>query len=154
MARLFRKGTNGELQRELFRHLQPSTLARPATRGAYDAWLTRTVELDVWKPYSRNGLSKDRWAYFAKLINIVVYEIVTNRELFSQADWRRLRPFLHVPLDEKVLIHLGEIDRTFPRIAKLKGMSKAEYLRAQGAVRSLAKLHRVPAIWFEAAWTA
>lgn len=40
MARLFRKGTNTQLQRELFRQLQPSTLARPATRDAYDAWLT------------------------------------------------------------------------------------------------------------------
>lgn len=112
------------------------------------------MELDAWKQYSRNGLSKDRWAYFAKLINIVVYEIVANRELFSQADWRRVRRFLHVPLDEKVLSHLENVSHAFPKIEKLKGMTKDEYLQAQEAVRALAKLHRRPAIWFEAAWTA
>jgi hypothetical protein len=154
MARLFRRGTSPELQRELFRYLQPSVLRGLKTRDAYDSWLTRTVELNTWRRYSRNGLAKDRWAYFAKLINIVVYEIVANRELFSEASWLRIRPLLHVPLDDKVLRYVENHDSTFPKIRRLKGMRKAEYLKAQEAIQHIAGKLRVPPISFEAAWTA
>jgi hypothetical protein len=55
MARLFRGGTNAMLQDELFRRIQPSDLAKIQTRNEYDDWLIRTVELDCWDRYSRNG---------------------------------------------------------------------------------------------------
>lgn len=107
MARLFRAGTNAALQKEFFRLLQPSEIAKLQSRDAYDEWLIKTVELEH---YSRNGLRSDRWAYFAKLINIVVYEIVANRELFSESDWQRIRPFLHLPIDLNVSIELERLD--------------------------------------------
>lgn len=154
MARLFRGGTSAELQEELFRRLKPSELARVLTLEEYDRWLTRIVELDCWQKYSRNGLKIDRWAYFAKLINIVVYEIVSNRELFTEEDWERIRPFLHIPIDWNVTYHLIQIDSTFPIPAILKGMSKEEYWRIQKRVRELAATHGLPPIWFEAAWSA
>lgn len=154
MARLFLGGTSSALKEELFRRLKPSELACIKTREEYDGWLTRTVELQCWQKYSRNGLDADRWAYFAKLINIVVYEIVSNRELFSEEDWQRIRPFLHVPIDSNVTYHLSQIDRDFPTIFILKGMTKQEYLCVQEAVRKIADSHKLPPIWFEAAWSA
>lgn len=56
MARLFRGGTHGALQEQLFRCILPEELAQIRTRGEYDAWLIRTVELDCWRKFSRNGL--------------------------------------------------------------------------------------------------
>jgi hypothetical protein len=154
MARLFKGGTNTALQDELFRRIAPANLSALRTRDEYDAWLVETVELDCWKAYSRNGLDDDRWGYFAKLVNIVVYEIAANRELLAEEDWHRLRPFLHVPIDSTVTYQLSTLDPAFPAVWTLKGMTKTQYLAVQDAVRTLASRHEVPPIWFEAAWSA
>jgi hypothetical protein len=87
VARFFLAGTSSDLHEELFRALRPSRLAGIRIRDEYDQWLVGLIESGRWAPYSRNGLQADRLAYFAKVINIVTYEIVANRELFSQQDW-------------------------------------------------------------------
>ncbi len=154
MARFFRRGTSAALQEELFKALKPSRLAHIQTLDEYDRWLVGLIESERWEPYSRNGLRADRWAYFAKLINIVTYEIVANRELFSQHDWERIRPFLHLPIDANVSFHLEKLDPTFPAIFYLKGMTETAYWTFQTAARELAAKLGISPIWFEAAWSA
>jgi hypothetical protein len=154
MARLFKGGTHAALQEELARRIRPEELSRIRTREEYDSWLFATAESACWEPYSQNGLDKDRWAYFAKLINIVVYEVVANRELFSETDWQRLRPFLHIPVDASITYHLSQLEPNFPVVWVLKGMTKDQYVSVQDAVRRLSREHGVPPIWFEAAWSA
>ena len=152
MARLFRKGEHKALQRALARLLPPTIIADISTREAYDHWLVNTVRLPVWRRFSRNGLKADRWAYFAKLINIIIYEVTSNRELFPERDWRRVRPWLHVPLDSYVLAgaeeYCGEL-----WAQKLKGMTQNDYLNIQRALRDGAHRLKRPAIWFEDAYT-
>lgn len=154
MARLFKAGTHDALRGELAQRIRPEYLSSLLTRDEYDRWLLSAVESACWEPFSRNGLAQDRWGYFAKLINIVVYEILANRELSCDTDWQRLRPFLHIPIDSNVTYHLSQLDPSFPAVWVLKGMSKEQYLAAQDAARRLAEAHGVPAIWFEAAWSA
>lgn len=154
MARFFLRGTSPDLQQELFKALGPSFLAGIRTRDEWDHWLVELIESERWEPYSRNGLQADRWAYFAKVINIVTYEIVANRELFSQQDWERIQPFLHLPIDTNVSLHLETLDPTFPGIFYLKGMTKTAYWAFQAGARQLAAKLGVPPIWFEAAWSA
>jgi hypothetical protein len=154
MARHFCKGTNKELQKELFRRCNPSQLARLNTVSKFDDWLCSVIENDCWSNYSRGGLETDRWAYFAKLINIVIYEIVANRELFQNSDWQQIRHFLHVPIDSTVMDSLSKLDPQFPMVSKLKGMSRKTYFQIQHAIRALAKTHNVSPIWFEAAYSA
>ena len=153
MARLFKGGTHDALQRELARHITVDALSRIRTRDQYDVWLLSVIESPCWKLYSRNGLAQDRWGYFAKLINIVIYEVVANRELSSEGVWKRLRPFLHLPIDSSVTYHLTQLDSAFPWVWMLKGMTKKQYLGVQKAARTLAEARGVPAIWFEAAWS-
>ena len=154
MARLFKAGTHTALQQELFRRVTPLGLSAVQTREEYDAWLVDSLELECWQAYSRNGLKDDRWGYFAKLVNIVVYEMAANRELLAEDDWQRLQPFLHVPIDSTVTHQLSKLDPTFPAVWTLKGMTKVQYLAVQNAVRALASQYGVPPIWFEAAWSA
>lgn len=154
MARLFKADTNPALQEELFRRLKTPKMASLLSCEEYDAWLLSLIREDCWRRYSRSGLERDRWAYFAKLLNIVIYEIVSNRELFSEADWLRLRPCLHIPLDSNVFWGLTQFDPSFPARWILKGMTEKEYLQMQMAVRELASRHGVPPIWFEDAWTS
>ncbi len=154
MARLLKAGTSLTLQEELFRKLKPSRIAKLQSRGEYDNWLLEVVEDNCWEQYSRNGLSEDRWAYFAKLINIVIYEIVSNRELLSESDWQRLRPWLHLPLDSNVFFGLQKIDPEFPATWILKGMTREQYWAMQNAARKLAEQYGIPPIWFEDAWAS
>jgi hypothetical protein len=59
-------------------------------------------------------------------VNIVIYEIVSNRELFSEGDWFRLQPFLHVPIDSTVTYEILKLDPASPAVWTHKGMTKAQ----------------------------
>lgn len=132
MARLFKAGTNAALQEELVRRIRPEELSRIQTRDEYDSWLFNTVESSCWEPYSRNGLADDRWAYFAKVVNIVVYEVIANRELFSEADWQRLRPFLHIPVDATITYHLSKGGAELPWSLGAEGHDEGSVRRRPG----------------------
>lgn len=148
-ARLFRRGRHSQLQAELFRRLRPSDIANLDSQEEFDRWLDGLIRNDCWEPYSRSGLAEDRWAYFAKLINILIYEIAVNRELFCEEDWRRVQRWLHPPLDRTVLQGLQGLDPSFPVPATLRGMTPDDYRNAQQAARKLAEHYRAPPIWFE-----
>lgn len=154
MARLFKKDTTQHLQSELFRALKPSAIVAHKSQDEYDGWLQGLTKENRWACCSRNGLKEDRWAYFAKLLNIVIYEIVSNRELVSERDWRKVRPWLHVPLDSSVCFTMTQLDPSFRASRHLKGMTQAQYLEMQSAIRRLARKYGVPPIWFEDAWTS
>jgi len=89
----------------------------------------------------------------AKLINILAYEIVSNRELMPEPQWRRLKPWLHVPLDRYVINYLRKRDPAFPARRILKGLTKADYEVMQRHARKLAGQDGVPPIWYEAVWS-
>ncbi len=154
MARLFKGGTSFILQEQLFPRLQPSDVTKIRSRDEYDNWLIGLVEDNCWEQCSRKGLSEDRWAYFAKLINIVTYEIVSNRELVSESDWQRVLPWLHLPLDSNVFYSLQEIDPEFPATWVLIGMTREQYWAMQNAARKLAEHYAIPPIRFEDAWAS
>ena len=154
MARLFKAGTSSDLQRELTRRLKPSSITKLQSRDGYDNWLLDLIEDGCWEQYSRNGLSEDRYAYFAKLINIVMCEIVSNRELIAESDWQRLRLWLHLPLDSSIFYSLQQIDPAFPATWMLKGMTRQQYWSMQNAARKLAEHYGIPPIWFEDAWVS
>jgi hypothetical protein len=153
MARLFRRGTHRQLQAELFSCLRPSEIASLASQEEFEQWLDGLIQNERWEPYSRSDLAKDRWAYFAKLVNILIYEIVVNRELFSEEDWQRVRWWLHLPIDSTVLERLQALDPSFPVPATLRGMTRDDYQSTQETARRLAGIHGVPPIWFEDAYS-
>lgn len=151
MARLFQKGQHKALQSALARLLLPATIANIHTRAEYDHWIVSLVRLPLWRRFSRNGLKADRWAYFAKLINIIIYDVTSNRELFDEQDWLRVRDWLHVPLDSYVLKGAREVCGEL-RAGSLQGITQNEYLNIQRALREGARRLKRPAIWFEDAY--
>jgi len=92
IGRLFRKHMNVRVERELFRLVQPSLLAGFLMQADYENWLKQTVEDRCWEGCARWPVKEIRWAHIAKILNIVVYEILANRELTTEADWQRFRP--------------------------------------------------------------
>ncbi|HVF70039.1 MAG TPA: hypothetical protein VM940_00340 [Chthoniobacterales bacterium] len=95
-----------------------------------------------------------RWGYFAKLLNFVVYEIVSNREVFSEHGWHRTKFFLHLPIDSLVMDHLTKLRAGCPIIRKLDGMTRDEYWAVQMFARELAERYGTLPINFDAAWSA
>jgi len=157
MARLFRKNAHDRLQRRLFHLLKPAKLAAFSSRKRYDHWLRRTIKSQSWKPYVRKGLTLKsvRWAYIAKLLNILIYELVSNRELFSHGNWKRVYRYLHVPIDSNVLAYISQFDSRCPRYLRpLKGMTGWKYREIQKIAREAADVWQVAPIWFESAYSA
>jgi hypothetical protein len=153
IARLFKKGSQDELETRLLEKLNPARLAKLRSRTDYERWLERTVEDPCWHACSRWSCDAVRWAHVAKVVNIIVYELLANRELTEEADWHRLRPWLHVPIDLIVGRHLHEMDAKLKLRRVLKGMSKEEYRYLQTAIRRIADQYQLPPIWFEAVWS-
>jgi hypothetical protein len=153
MARLFRKGRGRKLQSRLFDMLKPQAIASLKTKKSYEKWLTQLIESNAWKPFTRYKLDEVRWPHFAKLVNIITYEIISNRELVGARDWERLKWFVHVPLDKSVGAYLRRFDGDFPRITRLKGMTEDNYFDLQKRVCQLGERLSVPPIWFEAGYS-
>ncbi len=154
MARLFKTGRHSHLQNQICKRVRPSTVAAQTSRDEYDRWLLDLIRDDCWESYSRNGIEHDRWGYFAKLFNIVIYEITCNRELFGEDGWLRIRSWWHIPFDSTVLYGLTRLDPSFPACWILKGMREEQYATMLSAARSLAAKFGIPTIWFEDAWTS
>lgn len=154
MARLFRAGMNSNLQMRLYERLQPTDIIVNETIGEYDTWLIGTVELPIWAPFVRedDDIESVRWGYFAKLINVLVYEILSNRELVLEKHWFRLKSIIHLPIDKNVTQNILIINPEFKVIQRLKGMTKQQYLNFQADAKKLADIYNVPKIWLEDAW--
>jgi hypothetical protein len=154
IGRLFRKGMRDHVERALLERLRPDVFRRMKTRADYERWLERTVESRCWSHVSRWKCGTVRWGHFAKVLNILVYEILANNELTQTKDWRRLRLWLHLPIDSIVQAHCKKLAPAFKVRKILKGMTRDEYCDMQLQIRKIANEKGVPPIWFEAAWSA
>ena len=121
----------------------------------YDDWLCSLVKADCWRPFATRNLESERWGVFANILNIVLYEILWCRELTTEEEWRRIHPWLHLPLDDHVLHYLYQLDPAmFPnRLWLPTNVTEERYMKVQRAARELASRLNRPAIWFADAWS-
>jgi hypothetical protein len=81
MARLFKAGCHGNLQAELARRISLRRISHIMNQKQYDEWMLTRLRLSCWNDFARSDGEAVRWGYFAKLVNIVIYELV------SYASW-------------------------------------------------------------------
>ncbi len=60
VARLFKGGTHSALPEELCNRISLAELARSQFQDQDNEWLMRTVALECWSEYARNGIASDR----------------------------------------------------------------------------------------------
>lgn len=123
-----------------------------SSEGDFDAWHREIVNSQCWAAFTVREIEQVRWGHFAKLVNIIIYELVANNEVMTYEEAERLRRLIHLPIDQKVL---GLVRRLRPGIRlprKLLDMSESEYAAIQRAIRDEARRLGVPAIWFEDAY--
>lgn len=153
MARLFKQGTHGDLQEAVRQRIDLNELKSLYTQPGFDAWHRHIVLHECWAHFTSRRIEEVRWGHFAKLINIVLYELVANNEIMTYEQAERLRAFLHVPIDQKVLNLLRSLTEDVRLPRKLLGMEEAEYKAIQETIREEAGKIGIPAIWFEDAYS-
>lgn len=83
-------------------------------RKSYDKYFKEVIS-DL-----HSGLEKERlcnkfdedtpifWSYFTKMVNIIIYELVTHNELVETPQFNKIKCTIHVPIDRKVISELKE----------------------------------------------
>lgn len=152
MARLFKKGQNQNLQAALKRRIDIRALKRISSCRAFDRWHREIVRHRCWNGFARESIRRQRWGHFAKLVNIVVYELVSSNEIVTLKQAKRLRRLIHLPIDRNVLELLGSLKPGLCLSTTLSDMTERRYRSIQQAIREEARRLGIPAIWFEDAW--
>lgn len=154
MARLFKKGLNPELQQVLRSKIDVAALKAFALQEDFDAWHREIVMYEGWAEFTEWPIEQVRWGHFAKLVNIVLYELVANNEIMTYEEAGRLRGLLHLPIDKRVLDFVKSLRRGVRLPKRLLGMTESDYRAIQQAIRKEATRLGIPAIWFEDAWVS
>lgn len=86
-----------------------SEFDRDYAKSAYAKYFKRLIR-DLHRKLKKKGLcnkfEEDTgifWAYFTKMVNILVYDLVTHNELVKASEFRKIRWFIHVPVDSKII---------------------------------------------------
>ena len=154
MARLFKKGVNPELQQVLRSKIDVPALKALAIQKDFDAWHREIVMYEGWAEFTERPIEQVRWGHFAKLANIVLYELVANNEIMTYEEAGRLRDLLHLPIDKRVLDFVRSLRRGVRLPDRLLGMTESDYRAIQQTIREEAARLDIPAIWFEDAWVS
>ena len=113
MARLFKGGTHAALQDELFRRVAPAILSALRTRDEMTRGSSRRWNSIAGRPTRGTGSMMIAGVIRKACEHRRLEAIAANRELLAEEDWRRLRPFLHVPIDSTVTYQLSTLDPAF-----------------------------------------
>lgn len=148
------KGDRNDLIEDLSEKIRPETIEGLNTQDEYDCWFEGVVEEAKWSQYRGDCPEENhRWGQLAKLINIVIYEILHTRGLIEDSIWQKVLSWLHLPLDSIVVDELFRFDQTFKECPPLNAMTKQKYCDMQDRARKVAVgLQRVP-ISFEDSWS-
>ena len=132
---------------------QKASLIAIDSQQDYEKWLRR-----AWKSLAENWhtrkMPEELWFYGQqKLVNLLMKRVVFWDEL-TDAQFRRLAKFLHVPLDKYAL---GEVRPALddsscselPKRPKMKDVNEKNYGPIQKKIREIAGLAKVPPICFD-----
>jgi len=139
MARLFKKNSHRQLQGVLRQEMDVDALKARQSADDFDAWHRRIVLQQCWANFTDRPIEEVRWGHFAKLINIILYELAANNEIVTDDEARRLRGLLHLPIDQKVLDLVRALQPGTRLPKKLLGMTEADYVAIQRAIRDEAR---------------
>lgn len=154
MARLFKKHSHQALKRAVRQRIDLQHLKSMKLAKDFDQWHRGIVIDECWVNYTTRSIEQVRWGHFAKLVNIILYELVANNEIMTYEEAEQLRGLLHLPIDQKVLDVVRSLCPGISLPQKLLGMSETDYLTIQRTIREEARKLRIPAIWFEDAYAS
>ena len=159
VARIFEEGTKKELV-PVLKNINMDQLLKLKNQKDYKVWFEANLKdiSRVIKKTNPNKRSKRsiypgyKWGHAAKILNLYVREVVENRHYFSEAQVRRIRDWLYVPIDSKVMRRLRELkmDFDFKKINEIK--SRKIFYGVQDLLARAAKRAGVPRVWFDDIW--
>jgi len=107
------------------------------------------------------------WAYFTKMVNIIIYDLITHNELVETSKFHKIKWFIHAPIDNKII---SELRRRIPSLEDLRKMneikkmlkfckrldsidSEESYDQIQRAIRIVQDMRDEPPIYIEDAYS-
>lgn len=156
VARVYARGTKVHLQRALAA-IPVDALRRVRGEASFRAWFNRQLGR-VAKVIGQTNASNRRiqpgakWGHGAKVLCLVLRDIVSHSHYFTGSEVARLEPLLYAPLDGVVLRRLRELgyDLPFERLREID--SAAKFHGVQRDLGAAAREAGVPRVWFDDNW--
>lgn len=150
-------------------------------RDCYDKFL-KVIFKDLHSELEKKGLcdkfeenTSIFWSYFTKMVNILIYEIITHNELVDASQFHKIKWIVHVPIDKNVICELkgriraiksgGEkecdimrkmenIEKDISFYKRLDSINSEElYDRLQNSIRIVQEIRGEPPIYIEDAYS-
>ncbi|MGV3529132.1 MAG: hypothetical protein ACO1OO_09570 [Flavisolibacter sp.] len=123
-------------------------------QSSYDEWHFEQVQR-VFECLSQRQENTKRlgtagllYGHAAKIFNLFIGHLVFYSPYFKPAQVKKLKMFLHVPLDKKVFDALKSFEvADLP--ATIKTVNKSSYYLLQNTIRQAALRHNLPPIYFD-----
>jgi hypothetical protein len=125
-------------------------------QASYDQWhqkqITKVYNTLKKRPVNIERLTEDglKWGHSTKVFNIFIGHLIFYSPYFNPADVKRVKHFLHVPLDKKVFDALRDCKVSHVP-SSIKSITKSRYYELQSLIREAAGAG-IPLHFDEYAW--
>jgi hypothetical protein len=158
VIRVFRPHSKAKLEKALS-GIHIDYLQKVRSQRQFDAWYYRVLDrlskvLKRTNPQRLNSRIYPgyKWGHSAKVLNLFLREIVENRRYFKDATVNRIRNYLYVPIDSKVIKAIVNTNTNIG-VRKIKEIdSKKKFDEIQKVLRISANQAHCPMIWFDDVW--
>lgn len=158
VIRVFRKDTKEKLVKVL-KQIEIDNLRKLNSQNEYDKWfkinlnrLANVIKKSNPKRIKKNIYPGYKWGHAAKILNLFVREIVENRRYFTDKEVLKLRFYLYVPIDSKIITAISKTHDKL-NVTKIKEIkSEKEFDKIQNILKIAASEAKCPAIWFDDFW--
>lgn len=156
VMRVYNKGTKEALFSVLC-EIDIDELVKISGQEEFKQWfekelskLTKVIKSHNTKNFRINpGL---KWGHATKILNLYVRAIVLNSRYFSDAQVKRIREWLYIPIDSVVIKRLNSVGISLP-FKQIRQIDKAEkFYSVQEKLGEVAQEIGVPRVWFDDNW--
>ena len=153
VIRVFVKGTKVELI-ECFSNIPANQITAIQDQAEYDIWHFKQVQAvykclcSVRGNIGRLGHTGLLYGHATKLFNLFIGHLIFYSPYFNNNAVKKVKKFLHVPLDKKVFdaLKVCSIENVPPSI---KELTEESYYNLQEVIRNAASAYNIPPLYFD-----
>lgn len=159
ITRRFAQSTRKELSEFLSKNIDLGELTYLQSQEDYKKWFEKTlcgvakvIEMKSPRNLKPSIYPGYKWGYAAKILNLFIRDIVTYSRYFDKDVAERIREWLYVPIDSRIISCLRKLDVElgFNFIKDIDTPRK--YYAVQELLGEVAKKVGAPRIWFDDVW--
>jgi hypothetical protein len=158
VIRVFCKGTKQKLY-EALKQIKIKEIKNIKCQKDYEKWfktnlnnLSKVIKKSNPESKKHNIYPGYKWGHAAKILNLFIREIVENRRYFNDKEVNKIRNYLYMPIDSKVIKAISKTNVKL-KAKKIKDIAtKKEFDNIQKTLGDASLEARCPRIWFDDVW--